>query len=194
MEHNQNFIETLTVEQVPWKRLSTPYGRATEFPQYFIDLGSKQADKMKQAMKQISMHTEHQSTLWSVTPFAMIFLVRIFKQLIADEKENHVFYPICADLLALFVTIADCYHMAGEMEHAAPLPDFADQLKEEYLFPEHYDEEDDELWYEEESFPNDLFYSFYYYAYQVLLYEKLYFKKLTVPALDKQVKELVQLL
>lgn len=42
-------------------------------------------------------------------------------------------------------------------------------LKEEYLWSEVYDEEEDELRYEEEDvFPDDLFYSFYYYSFEVL--------------------------
>ena len=50
------------------------------------------------------------------------------------------------------------------MEHASPLPCFSDLLKEEY------DEEEDELRYEEdEVFPEDLFYSFYYYSWHAVL-------------------------
>ena len=56
------------------------------------------------------------------------------------------------------------------MEHADPLPLFSDLLKEEYLWSEEYDEEEDEMRYEEdEVFPDDLFYSFYYYSWQAVL-------------------------
>ena len=56
------------------------------------------------------------------------------------------------------------------MEHAAPLLCFSDMLKEEYLWSEEYDEEEDEMRYEEdEVFPDDLFYSFYYYSWQAVL-------------------------
>ncbi len=55
------------------------------------------------------------------------------------------------------------------MEHAEPLPLFSDLLKEEYLWSEEYDEEEDEMRYEEdEVFPDDLFYSFYYYSWQAV--------------------------
>ena len=55
------------------------------------------------------------------------------------------------------------------MEHASPLPCFSDLLKEEYLWSEEYDEEEDEMRYEEdEVFPDDLFYSFYYYSWQAV--------------------------
>ena len=51
-------------------------------------------------------------------------------------------------------------------------------LNEEYLWSEEYDEDEDVLRYEEEDvFPDDLFFSFYYYSLQVLL--------LAIPLLDK---------
>ena len=55
------------------------------------------------------------------------------------------------------------------MEHAEALPQFSDLLKEEYLWSEEYDEEEDEMRYEEdEVFPDDLFYSFYYDSWQAV--------------------------
>ena len=43
------------------------------------------------------------------------------------------------------------------LEHADPLPSFADMLNEEYLWSEEYDEDEDILRYEEEEvFPDDL--------------------------------------
>lgn len=60
-------------------------------------------------------------------------------------------------------------------------------LNEEYLWSEEYDEDEDILRYEEEEvFPNDLFFSFYYYSLQVLLLYK--------PLLDKNNKFEVTLL
>ena len=40
MTENEHYIATLTVNDVPWHRLTTPYGRATEFPRYFAALKS----------------------------------------------------------------------------------------------------------------------------------------------------------
>ncbi len=60
-------------------------------------------------------------------------------------------------------------------------------LNEEYLWSEEYDEDEDILRYEEEEvFPDDLFFSFYYYSLQVLLLYK--------PLLDKNNKFEVTLL
>ena len=35
MESNHTFIQNLKIEDVPWHRLTTAYGRATDFPEYF---------------------------------------------------------------------------------------------------------------------------------------------------------------
>ena len=40
MNENEQYIECLRVGDVPWRRLTTPYGRATKFPQYFLALES----------------------------------------------------------------------------------------------------------------------------------------------------------
>lgn len=42
-------------------------------------------------------------------------------------------------------------------------------LNEEYLWSKEYDEAEDEIRYEEDPFPDNLFYSFCYYSYQALL-------------------------
>lgn len=73
------------------------------------------------------------------------------------------------ELLDFFSCILQCFRDGDEMEHAEPLPMFSDLLKEEYLWSEEYDEEEDEMRYEEdEVFPDDLFYSFYYYSWQAV--------------------------
>jgi hypothetical protein len=90
------------------------------------------------------------------------------------NKEQETNCYIVEVLLELFTEVAEGCVMGNEMEHAAPLPFFEDMLKEEYLWPEEYDEEDDEARYEEDEgpFPDDLFYSFYYYSYMVLKFWK----------------------
>ena len=76
---------------------------------------------------------------------------------------------LAGELLDFFSCILQCFHDGDEMEHAEPLPLFSDLLKEEYLWSEEYDEEEDEMRYEEdEVFPDDLFYSFYYYSWQAV--------------------------
>ena len=117
----------------------------------------------------LTTNMEHQSTLWHATPFGMVFLCRILEKALADSGQNPVAHFLARELLDFFVCILQCFHDGDEMEHASPLPCFSDLLKEEYLWSEEYDEEEDEMRYEEdEVFPDDLFYSFYYYSWQAV--------------------------
>ena len=118
----------------------------------------------------LTTNMEHQSTLWHTTPFGMVFLSRILEKALADSEQNPAAHFLAGELLDFFACILQCFHDGDEMEHASPLPCFSALLKEEYLWSEEYDEEEDEIRYEEaEVFPDDLFYSFYYYSWQAVL-------------------------
>lgn len=184
IKRNQNYIEWLELEDVPWTRLTTPYGRATNFPIYFEGICSNDAAVVSRSMEEIEVNLEHQGTLWHATPFAMIFLMRILKQALPMVKVGNIDYYLVDKLLTLFVVIAECCHMGDEMEHAAPLHEFSDMLNEEYLWSEEYDEEQDEIRYEENPFPDNLFYSFYYYSYQALLNCKPLLEYIDDPSLN----------
>ena len=166
-EENKTYITGLDARDVPWHRLTTAYGRGTDFPVYFETL-SKMDDlkTVKNALCELTTNMEHQSTLWHATPFGMIFMSRILVEALNKSKENPI-ANLTGELLDFFLCILQCYHDGDEMEHAAPLLCFSDMLKEEYLWSKEYDEEEDEMRYEEdEVFPDDLFYSFYYYSWQ----------------------------
>ncbi|WP_298607982.1 hypothetical protein, partial [uncultured Veillonella sp.] len=129
----------------------------------------------------LAQNIEHQSTLWHATPFALIFLLRIFNKAVEEQGHNEVARYLVEELAELFLIIAECIRDGLMLEHADPLPNFEDMLKEEYLWSEEYDEDEDIIRYEEEEvFPDDLFFSFYYYSLQVLL--------LCKPLLDKNNK------
>lgn len=175
----KQYIETVKVSDIPWHRLTTTYGRATDFPAELDVLWSmKSIDAVDAAGEALAMNIEHQSTLWHATPFAMIFLLRIFKKALEERTQNEVAHYLAEQLVDLFTVIAECIRDGLVLEHADPLPHFVDMLNEEYLWSEEYDEDEDVLRYEEEDvFPDDLFFSFYYYSLQVLL--------LAIPLLDK---------
>ena len=174
MADNNNFIQTVKSDEIPWQRLTTAYGRASGFPKYFDVLSKmKDLEAINNAGEEIAINIEHQSTLWHSTPFALIFLGRIFKQALDRRKQDNIADYLANELLELFIEVAEAIKGAEGLEHADQLPYFSDLLKEEYLWSEEYDEDVDELRYEsDEVFPDDLFYSFYYYSYQVLLLYK----------------------
>lgn len=187
----KQYIETVKVSDIPWHRLTTSYGRATDFPAYLEVLWDmKDVDAIDAAGEELSQNIEHQSTLWHATPFAMVFLLRIFKKALEERTQNEVAHYLAEQLVDLFTVIAECIRDGLVLEHADPLPHFVDMLNEEYLWSEEYDEDEDMIRYEEdEVFPDDLFFSFYYYSLQVLLLGR--------PLLDKnneQEAELLELL
>ena len=175
----KKYIETVKVSDIPWHRLTTSYGRATDFPAHLEVLWDmKDVDAIDAAGEELAQNIEHQSTLWHATPFALIFLLRIFKKAVEEQGHNEVATYLVEELAELFIIIAECIRDGLMLEHADPLPNFEDILNEEYLWSEEYDEDEDILRYEEEEvFPDDLFFSFYYYSLQVLL--------LCKPLLDK---------
>ena len=175
----KQYIETVKVSDIPWHRLTTTYGRATDFPAHLEVLWDmKDVDAIDAAGEELAQNIEHQSTLWHATPFAMVFLLRIFKKALEERTQNEVAHYLAEQLVDLFTVIAECIRDGLVLEHADPLPHFVDMLNEEYLWSEEYDEDEDVLRYEEEDvFPDDLFFSFYYYSLEVLL--------LAIPLLDK---------
>ena len=187
----QTYIETVKVSDIPWHRLTTTYGRATDFPAHLEVLWDmKNVDAIDVAGEELAQNIEHQSTLWHATPFALIFLLRIFEKAVEEQRHNEVARYLAEALVELFIVIAESIRDGLVLEHADPLPNFVDMLDEEYLWSEVYDEDEDMIRYEEdEVFPDDLFFSFYYYSLQVLLLGK--------PLLDKnneQEAELLELL
>ena len=167
----KQYIETVKVSDLLWHRLTTSYGRATEFPAHLEVLWDmKDVDAIDAAGEELAQNIEHQSTLWHATPFALIFLLRIFKKAIEEQGHNEVARYLSEALVELFIVIAECIRDGLMLEHADQLPNFEDMLNEEYLWSEEYDEDEDICRYEEEEvFPDDLFFSFYYYSLQVLL-------------------------
>ena len=175
----QIYIETVQVSDIPWHRLTTTYGRATYFPTELDVLWNMESiETINAAGEELAQNIEHQSTLWHATPFAMIFLFRIFKKAQEERTQNKVAQYLAEQLVDLFSVIAECIRDGLLLEHADPLPCFEDMLNEEYLWSEEYDEDEDVLRYEEEDvFPDDLFFSFYYYSLQVLLLGRLLLDK-----------------
>ena len=170
-EENRTYITQLKVTDVPWHRLTTAYGRGTDFPAHLAVLERMEdMEAVKESLYELTTNMEHQGTLWHTTPFGMVFLCRILEKAIAESRQNPVAHFLAGELLDFFSCILQCFHDGDEMEHAEALPLFSDLLKEEYLWSEEYDEEEDEMRYEEdEVFPADLFYSFYYYSWQAVL-------------------------
>lgn len=194
-DKDYEYIDGLKIKDIPWIRFATPYGRAEKFPEYFQSLNSDNKEIIDKALQQIAWNVEHQDTLWPVTPVAMVFLARIFKDKIKEATD--LSYYIAERLLKIFILVADSCQYADEMEHTKPLSAFSDMLSEEALWPEvpeDYDDEVDMERYEEGPFSDELFYSFYYYSRMVLARIRLLTAQLESSSLKADLDRLFELL
>lgn len=191
-KENLQYIENVKVRDIPWHRLTTAYKRATDFDKYFdVLFKMKSKEDVEEAGNEIAVNIEHQDTLWQATPFACIFLYKVFKKALEDRDKNPVAAYLVPELAELFGYIVEAVNIVEDMEHPDPLPHFKDMLSEKYLWSEVYDEEEDEMrWDEGDVFPDDLYYSFYYYSKQVLLLLKPLLKQ----ADDEWSKKLYELI
>lgn len=59
-EENRAYIKGLRVSDVPWQRLTTVYGRATAFPEYFAVLEEmRDAAGVRKAFEELGYNVEH---------------------------------------------------------------------------------------------------------------------------------------
>ena len=196
MDKNQAYVQNVTIEEVPWHRITTAYDMASDFPEFFNEIWAMDSlASVKDALSEIMNDIEHQGTLWHSTPFAMIFLVRSLEHAVGETEERQIADYMITTLLDFFVLIAECYYdFCGEIEEGDAedmLPFFSDMLKEEYLASENEDEDSVLSIYEENE---DLFYSFWYYSYRVLLYARPLLEKLENTSYGEKAQELLEML
>lgn len=136
--------------EIPWQRLTTAYGRGSKLP-LLMDQGE---------FKEIANLIEHQSTLWQVTPWVLLFMLR-------DLKTKSPEY-VMPEEIKCYLCVTDA--LSGRDVSAwEPVPQMKSLLDDAFLWPE--DEEEDEVLWEEEEPPGyaeQPFTSYYYYSYQLL--------------------------
>jgi hypothetical protein len=131
-KQNSDFINQIKIEDIPWSRLTTPFGRADEFPEL---LRKMQAGDSK-AFDDLANLIEHQSTLYHSTPFAFIFICRILKEGVSDCEFKR-------DILGFLSGVAEeTKDMLEDIIEDEPIEFLSDMLAEKYLGCEIYDEED----------------------------------------------------
>lgn len=180
MTTNIDYIRQIHLNDIPWERLSTPYETAVDFPEWFRQMTDENPALAADAAHDIALNIEHQSTLWQVTPFAMIILDRLLSAAIEkythtkDDDDKLVIKHILEIYVPVFETVDFMNRAIGRLQ---ALPHFSDMLKDDYLLPEpkffENDEDPEEAleaylegFYTE--MPEELFYSFFYYAWLAL--------------------------
>ena len=162
-EQNLEYIANLKIKDVPWSRLSCSYGTAELFAKILKSLSqalksSKFDEKeLGELLDEIVAQCEYQETFWHATPFALVFLVRIYKSALSEKGEAAKF--ISRKLEVFFKLMLEICEKLEQLEHAKPLAKIEQVLEPKYL--EIVDQ--DEL-----SYDDRLFYSFYYYSSVVL--------------------------
>ena len=162
-EQNLTYIANLKIKDVPWDRLSCSYGTAELFAQILNTL-TKALKKAKFDEKELSEllddilgECEYQETFWHATPFALVFLVRIYKSALGEKGEAAKF--ISRKLELFFKFMLEICEKLEQLEHAKPLAKMEQMLEPKYL---------DIVDQDELSYDDKLFYSFYYYSSMVL--------------------------
>ena len=81
--NSDKFINQIEIEDVPWDRLVNFYARSTNFPKLFYEIDNGNVESLKEIKNSIV----HQDTIMQVTPFAILFLCKLFhKNKIAEVK------------------------------------------------------------------------------------------------------------
>ena len=88
-EENKTYIRQLKVADVPWHRLTTAYGRGTDFPAHLTVLEQmRDLASVKKSLYVFTANLEHQGTLWHATPFGTVFLSRILEKALMESGQN----------------------------------------------------------------------------------------------------------
>ncbi|MDE6775070.1 MAG: hypothetical protein K2J37_02000 [Ruminococcus sp.] len=164
MDSIKEYINNLKISDIPWNRMVTAYSTAENYPKYLDILDSMQNIKeMNEALDNIS-DFEHQSTLFTPAPFALVFLIRIHKKAKhTNTSEAEWLVKELDKSFDYYLEVCNESTDAEWFEGVQPLSNFSDMLDEKYLLPEDYTEDDLEEYYEN-FMPDDCFYSLYYYS------------------------------
>ncbi len=153
------YADRLRIEDIPWCRLVSTYGRAEDFPALIGRVLRGNSEEAMEALKILSGQIEHQNTLWPCTPFALTFLARKLKAICGQPEDEQDIRTACGIADAL-THVAQVCEWAFNMEHAGPLPEFADMLNQANLPPEDSQNLVD--------FSDELFFSFYFYSFKII--------------------------
>lgn len=161
IDKNLEYIKNVKVEEIDWSKLFGSYNCGIKIGE---DIKNNNLLDLE-VLKNIESEIEHQSTLWTITPFAMIFLIRQLEKDYENKKDEYCYileiYKLIAETLkftqdeALEENSFDKLEVYEEMKDIFKtnlnLEDFEDE--EEYI----------EVFFEEEM--TDIRYnSVYYYT------------------------------
>lgn len=156
---DREYIDSLKIEDIPWDRMTTAYGTAEKFPEFFAILENMPSIKeMDEAFYNIMTEVEHQDSLYQPLPFVMIFFKRLLKK--AENIRTPEAEWLTEEIKDNFKGISEiCDYNAYEFPHGLPFLNISELLDEKYLIPQSYHIEKDNFDYE---------YSVVYYTKKIL--------------------------
>ncbi|WP_177160170.1 hypothetical protein [uncultured Fusobacterium sp.] len=93
------YIRNVKAEEIDWSKLFGSYSCGIKIGE---DIKNNNLLDLK-VLKNIENEIEHQSTLWTITPFVMIFLIRQLEKDYGDKKEEYCYileiYKLIAETL-----------------------------------------------------------------------------------------------
>lgn len=99
IDKNLEYIKNVKVEEIDWSKLFGSYSCGIKIGE---DIKNNNLLDLK-VLKNIENEIEHQSTLWTITPFAMIFLIRQLEKDYENKKDEYCYileiYKLIAETL-----------------------------------------------------------------------------------------------
>ncbi|OZB98790.1 hypothetical protein [Paenibacillus sp. XY044] len=139
-------LADMNIDNVPWHRLTTAYGRGTDIPRLI--------DENRYAP--LAELIEHQGTLWQVTPWTVLVLI---EELRKKEPEQ-----VSTDEIELYLAVASA-NSDQDIQKVGTIQSMNELLDDQYLWPDQ-DNGDEEQWEEEEprGYEPDAFYGYFYFS------------------------------
>ena len=187
------YIRNVKVEEIDWSKLFGSYSCGIKIGE---DIKNNNLLDLK-VLKNIESEIEHQSTLWTITPFAMIFLIRQLEKDYGDKKEEYCY------ILEIYKLIVETLNFTKDealdensFDNLEVYEDMRDIFKTNLNLEDFEDEEEYiEVFFEEEM--TDIRYnSVYYYTDLIVkdgkkILEKISSKKNNYE--DKKIESLINL-
>lgn len=188
MDKNIEYIKNVKAEDIEWTKIFGAYS-----------CGKKIGEEIKkdnllnlELLKEIEGEIEHQSTLWTLTPFVMIFLLRELEKGCKDKKEEYYYILEICELI-----VSTLKFNANEALRETTFDDLEVYENMQEIFDidinlEDFEDEDEYLdAYFGDEVPEEQYSSGLYYTNVVVQYGKVIIEKLLLSA-DEKVRALAE--
>ena len=167
----------ITINDIPWENLTTPYGRGTNIPKLIEN----------RKYKELVNLLEHQETLWQVTPWGVYFLLEQLKEDFTAGKTDFSY-----EQMEIYELILISYKNAiqNDFDKSEIFSDPLELISEKFLW--FTPEDDDELYWEDEYPPgyDDIsFLNIYYYSWKFINDKAGLFEKIKDSTDNKELKD-----